>query len=103
MIDMLYRRTDEISGFDQDLTEELTDQEADLEKAMSSLGIENVDDSELEQLCQELLVENMHVVEQVKDGKNKALGSLIGAAKKKNPNVDPRKVMQICEQLIQQM
>lgn len=39
MIDMLYRRTDEITGFAQDLTEELTDDETseeDTEEAMSA-------------------------------------------------------------------
>lgn len=74
---------------------------ANLEEAKSALGIEDVDQGELEELCKQLLEENPKVVSQYKDGNKKALGALIGAAKKKNPNADPKMVQQICKQLIE--
>lgn len=76
--------------------------EADLAAARTALGITSVDRGEIETLCRELLAENPHVVQQVKAGNAKALGSLIGAAKKKNPNADPRQVRELCEQMILQ-
>ncbi|WP_425398874.1 Asp-tRNA(Asn)/Glu-tRNA(Gln) amidotransferase subunit GatB [Aeoliella sp.] len=71
--------------------------------AMQSLGIEEVDDSELESLCQTLLDANPRIVEDVKGGKQQAVGALIGQAKKQNPNADPSKVRQICLELIAKM
>jgi aspartyl-tRNA(Asn)/glutamyl-tRNA(Gln) amidotransferase subunit B len=74
--------------------------EDSLESVKSALGIVAVDQSEIEALCRELLAENPKVVEQVKEGNLKGLGSLIGAAKKKNPNADPNLVRQLCQQMI---
>jgi aspartyl-tRNA(Asn)/glutamyl-tRNA(Gln) amidotransferase subunit B len=54
-------------------------------------------------LCQELLDANPKVVQDIRDGKVKAAGSLIGQAKKKNPNVNPGKVREICLKLIERM
>jgi len=39
----------------------------------------------------------------VKAGKTKAAGSLIGQAKKRNPNVNPGRVREICIELISAM
>ncbi|QDV27921.1 Asp-tRNA(Asn)/Glu-tRNA(Gln) amidotransferase subunit GatB [Aureliella helgolandensis] len=76
---------------------------ANLEQAKSALGIESVDRGEIESLCRELLEENPQVVAQVQDGNLKGLGSLIGAAKKKNPNADPKLVRQLCQAMIEAM
>ena len=76
---------------------------ATVEQAMKDLGIAEVDESELEALCAELLAENPKVVEDVRQGKLKAAGSLIGQAKKKNPNANATRVREICLQLIEQM
>lgn len=81
----------------------LTQGECDLAAAKSALGIASVDRGELETLCRELLQENPKVVEQVKEGNLKGLGSLIGAAKKKNPNADPKLVRELCQQMIEAM
>ena len=70
---------------------------------MERLGIEEVDESELEALCQELLAANPGVVADVQGGKQQAVGALIGQAKKKNPNADPSRVRQICLDLIAKM
>ncbi len=74
--------------------------EADLDSAKAALGIEAVDQGELEALCRELLAENPKIVAQVKEGNVKGLGALIGAARKKNPNADPKQVRELCHQLI---
>jgi len=70
------------------------------EAAMSELGIEEVDESALVDLCRELLAANPKIVEDVKAGKQQAVGAIIGQAKKKNPNADPGQVRKICLELI---
>jgi len=71
------------------------------DEAMQALGIEQLDESATEDLCRELLDANPKIVAQVKDGKLKAVGALVGQAKKKNPNVDPGRVREICLGLIE--
>ena len=72
-------------------------------EAMKSLGIEEIDSGQVVQLCRELLAANQPIVEDVKNGKTKAIGRLIGEAKKKNPNVNPTQVREICLELIKKM
>ncbi len=69
-------------------------------EAMESLGIREVDSSELESLCAELLAANPRIVEDVKSGKTKAVGALIGQARKRNPNADPGAVREMLLSLI---
>ena len=71
-----------------------------LDETMQAMGIAAVDESELENLCRELLAANPKVVAEVKEGKPKGLGQLIGQAKKKNPNVNPNRFRELCEELI---
>ncbi len=71
-----------------------------LEETMTAMGIAAVDESELENLCRDLLAANPKVVAEVKEGKPKGLGQLIGQAKKRNPNVNPNRFRELCEQLI---
>ncbi len=68
--------------------------------AMKALGIEKVDTSELESLCKELLQSNPQVIADVQSGNQKAVGALIGQAKKRNPNANPTQVREICLALI---
>ena len=42
------------------------------------------------------------IVAQVKEGKLKAAGALIGQAKQKNPDVNPAQVREICLKLIEE-
>ncbi len=79
----------------------LQNPQADLESAKQALGIASIDRGEIESLCRELLTENPQVVAQVREGNLKGLGSLIGAAKKKNPNADPKLVREMCQQMIE--
>jgi aspartyl-tRNA(Asn)/glutamyl-tRNA(Gln) amidotransferase subunit B len=72
-------------------------------EAMKRLGIEQVDQSELVELCRRLLAENPRIVDDVKGGKEKAVGALIGQAKRHNPNANPNDVRQTCLKLIAEM
>jgi aspartyl-tRNA(Asn)/glutamyl-tRNA(Gln) amidotransferase subunit B len=71
--------------------------------AMQALGIARVDRGEIVELCRRLLSENPQIVAEVKGGKQKALGALIGQAKRHNPNANPATVREIFLQLIETM
>ena len=58
-----------------------------------------VDESELIELCRTLLTENPKIVADLKEGKQKAAGALIGQAKKQNPNVNPGRFRELCLEL----
>lgn len=87
----------------KDVFAEMLSAKVTAEAAIKSLGIEQVDDSALETLCRELLGANPHVVDDVKAGKMKAVGALIGQAKKKNPNVNPNQFRELCIKIIESM
>jgi aspartyl-tRNA(Asn)/glutamyl-tRNA(Gln) amidotransferase subunit B len=80
----------------------LLDHGGTLEQAISALGIAAVDSSDLENLCRELLAANPKIVQDVRTGNAKALGALVGQAKKKNANANPQTVRELCERLIAQ-
>ncbi len=75
----------------------------DIAAAIERLGIEQVDESALVTLCQKLLDANPKIVADVQGGKQQAVGSLIGQAKKQNPNADPGQVRKLCLELIAKM
>ena len=79
----------------------MVDKRIEPSAAMQSLGIEQVDETELVSLCKELLAANPRTIADVRGGKVQAVGALIGQAKKKNPNADPNRVREICLELIQ--
>ena len=66
-----------------------------LTESMQALGIETVDDSALSELCRQLLADNPRIVAEVKEGKLKGIGQLIGQAKKQNPNVNPNRLREL--------
>jgi aspartyl-tRNA(Asn)/glutamyl-tRNA(Gln) amidotransferase subunit B len=74
-----------------------------VDDVMADLGIAAVDESATIELCRELLAANPKVVADVKSGNEKALGSLVGQAKKRNPNVHPGQFREIAIKLIQEM
>lgn len=78
----------------------LDDAKLTVSAAIEALGIKSVGDDELMDLCRQLLAENAKAVSEYRGGNAKALGALIGQAKKKNPNADPRKVQDLCKQMI---
>ena len=69
-------------------------------QATETLGIKSVDDQAIIDLCRSLLQENPRIVEDIRAGKQQAVGALVGQAKKRDPNVNPAQVRQICLQLI---
>lgn len=73
-----------------------------VEEAIKTLGIESVDSNEIEVLCRELLDANPQVIDDVKSGKQQAVGALIGQAKKKNANANPKQVRETLLQLIEE-
>ena len=81
----------------------MIDQGFDVDAAMDQLGIAAVDESELVEICRELLGANPKIIDDVKGGKQQAVGALIGQAKKRNPNADPSRVREICLNLIAEM
>jgi len=78
-----------------------TGQSAD--QVIQSKGIVRVDESELISICREVIEANPRIVADVKSGKLQAAGNLIGQVKKRNPNVNPGRVRELCLELIQQM
>ena len=87
----------------KDVLQEMIDSQATAADAMVKLGIAKVDASDVESLCKELLEANPAVVAHLKEGKMKAVGALIGQAKKKNPNVNPAQIKSICIELVEKM
>ena len=57
--------------------------------------------TQAETLCRELLADNPKIVEDVKGGKQQAVGALIGKAKKRNPNANPGEVRKLLLALIE--
>jgi len=84
----------------QDVFKHLLQHGDGIDDAIKALGIESVDDSQMEDLVRSLLTANPKIVEDVRGGNDKAVGALIGQAKKKNPNAMPQKVREIALKLI---
>ncbi len=84
----------------RDVFEYLLSHDDSVDAAMAALGIEAVDDDALVELCKELLAANPQIVADVKEGKQQAVGSLIGKARAKNPNANPQAVRQTLLDLI---
>jgi aspartyl-tRNA(Asn)/glutamyl-tRNA(Gln) amidotransferase subunit B len=74
----------------------------DVAAALTKLKIERVDESALVAMVQELLKANPKTVADIQSGKLQAAASLIGQAKKKNPNVDPNRVRELAIELASQ-
>ncbi len=89
------------NGRARDVFAHLLDHHISVDDAISVLGIESVDRSEIDTLCQELLDANPQVVEDVRGGKLQAVGSLIGQARSKNPNANPKQVRETLLRLIE--
>ncbi len=90
-----------LSSRAKEVFELMVDRQIAVEDALRELGIEQVDDSEIERLCQDLVDRNPRIVADIRGGNLKAAGALIGQAKKQNPNVDPTQVREVCLRLIE--
>ncbi len=72
-------------------------------QVIAARGMGRVDEAELIALCQEAIAANPKIVADVKAGKTQAAGNLLGQVKKRNPNVNPGRVREICLELIEKM
>ena len=73
----------------KEVLNEMVDSRNSVVEAIEKLGIKPVDHSELDSICQQLIDENPDVAKQIQDGNVKAVGMLIGKARKLNPNANP--------------
>jgi aspartyl-tRNA(Asn)/glutamyl-tRNA(Gln) amidotransferase subunit B len=87
----------------RDVFQEMVNERISASEAVQRLGIESVDQDQLTALCRELLARNPQIVADVQAGKTKAIGALIGQARKLNPNANPSMIQQTCLQLISMM
>ena len=69
-------------------------------EAIQHLGIRTIDPGEIETLCLQLLQDHPAIANAVRAGKMKALGALIGQARKRNPSADPRMIRQTLQRLL---
>lgn len=86
----------------RDVFKHVAENGGEVDEAIKSLGIESVDESEMEELVKSLLAANPKIVDDVKNGNQKAVGALIGQAKKKNSNANPQTVREIALRLIEE-
>jgi aspartyl-tRNA(Asn)/glutamyl-tRNA(Gln) amidotransferase subunit B len=87
----------------RDVFNHLLQNHVSVDDAVNALGIEAVDSSEIDSLCEELLAANPQVIEDVKGGKVQAVGALIGQAIKKNRNANPQQVRETLLRLIEKV
>ena len=87
----------------KDVFTQMLDSDKDAQTIMKEMGIEKVDDSAIDDLAREVLLANPKAVEDLKNGIQKAVGALIGQAKKKNPNIDPGTFRAKCLELVKDM
>ena len=88
------------NGIARKILAHLLDNDHSVDEAIKELGIESVDSSQIDALVQELLDANPKIVEDVLGGNEKAVGALIGQAKKKNPNANPKDIRDTALRLI---
>jgi aspartyl-tRNA(Asn)/glutamyl-tRNA(Gln) amidotransferase subunit B len=60
-----------------------------LSETIARLGIVSVDSGEIKRLASQLMNDNPSIIDQIRAGNAKAIGALIGQAKKINPNANP--------------
>ncbi len=84
--------------FDQtrgkEVLQAMTESGVSLDAAIEELGIVTVGEDEMIELARQLVAENQPIADQIKAGNVKAVGSLIGQARKINPNANPGVVKQ---------
>ncbi|MCA9106019.1 MAG: Asp-tRNA(Asn)/Glu-tRNA(Gln) amidotransferase subunit GatB [Planctomycetales bacterium] len=85
----------------KDLFQHLLSQGGSVGEAAEAIGIEAVDESALDELCQQLIAAHPQVVDDIRGGKAQAVGAMIGAARKIDRNADPGKVRARLLELIQ--
>jgi aspartyl-tRNA(Asn)/glutamyl-tRNA(Gln) amidotransferase subunit B len=80
----------------------MVEHQTGLVAGMAALGIREVGEDQVRELCRDLLAANPQIVEDVRQGKLKAISALIGQARQRNPNVNPNLVRETCLRLIEE-
>jgi aspartyl-tRNA(Asn)/glutamyl-tRNA(Gln) amidotransferase subunit B len=78
----------------KDILSEMIATNCSLKTAIEALGIVSVSADELRQLAERLIAENESIANQIREGNVKAVGALIGRARKANPNINPGAIKQ---------
>jgi aspartyl-tRNA(Asn)/glutamyl-tRNA(Gln) amidotransferase subunit B len=86
----------------KEVLNEMVEHSISAQQAIEQLGIEPVDKNELVSLCEKLIDENQEVIEQIRAGNGKAIGMLIGKARKINPNANPGAIKALLSKMISQ-
>ena len=73
----------------KEVLNEMVESRISVSETIHKLGIKPVDHGELDSICQQLIEENPAVAQQIQGGNVKAVGMLIGKARKLNPNANP--------------
>jgi aspartyl-tRNA(Asn)/glutamyl-tRNA(Gln) amidotransferase subunit B len=71
-------------------------------EVMIEMGIHQLDDAEMIAIAREVLAANPKIADELKAGNTKGLGRLVGQAKKKDPNINPKRFQEICLDIIAQ-
>jgi aspartyl-tRNA(Asn)/glutamyl-tRNA(Gln) amidotransferase subunit B len=79
----------------KDVFARMIDDRCSASDAMAALGIAKVDEAQTVELCREILRANPKAVADLKEGKQKAVGALIGQAKQRNANINPGRIKEI--------
>ena len=67
---------------------------------IAAKGYQKVDDSALDGLCRQIIAANPKIIAEIKAGKQQAIGSLIGQAKKHNANINPGQFKELLLRLL---
>ena len=67
----------------------MTESKSGLASAIQKLGFVAVGAEAMRHLAEQLIAENPDLAQQIRDGNAKAIGALIGKARKLNPNANP--------------
>jgi aspartyl-tRNA(Asn)/glutamyl-tRNA(Gln) amidotransferase subunit B len=87
-------------GRGREILEEMLAGGQTADQIMASRGIVRVDESAVIELCLQAIEANPRIVADVKGGRLQAAGALVGFVKKRNANVNPKRVQEICLELI---
>lgn len=75
--------------------EDLLNHGGSISESILRLGIRTLGSTELASLCEEIIRSRPAIVQQIKEGNLKAVGALIGAAKKTEPNIDAGQIKRL--------
>jgi aspartyl-tRNA(Asn)/glutamyl-tRNA(Gln) amidotransferase subunit B len=84
----------------KDVLQCMLDRGLSREAAQQELGIEQISADRLLELCRAVVAQHPQIVQDIREGKVKAVGALVGQARRLEPNANPARVREICLELI---